>query len=962
MVYTPTHAPWVNLPSTSTPIMAENLDHIEEGIVEAHSLAAIAQATAESAAGGGDSSFILGLALDGTTDDGPAIQSALEDVEDGKRGAHLTIHGNAGKVCYINSTITVSASKTIIDCDVPLLFGPLARVRPWGTIDEQPADFNLKPALTADAAAGATVLHLDSVPAGWAAGDYIGLRGNRDSNGTPLSNQIFHSYLSAVNTGLKTITLVTPLDVAYKAVNTTTWTNKESQVTKVTQSGLTGTPDSGDVTINVGSTAIFEVGDMVQIIDETHTLDDGGAVQDGNFAHKEQALIVEILSGTSMKISHPLYHSYDLAKDARVQKLNAVSDVQLNNWSITFAATPSTTEHCIEVRYAYNTHLNGLNIVGTGDDGASWSGHAVRFTDSLYCSVGHGTISNPSDVTAGRGYGISFYGATLCWADNMAITGCRHSLLWFNGAAGCEGRDILSSDARISDYDWHGAACGGNRTKGCTAVGGTRTTGDSDGRTAWKWGNPSHRPGDSGNVATDCLVLNYAGTAIQGIPSSGEDLWQGVVRGAITGIKLTPLPIDDDQLLVGFIIRDSEFYDVTTPFDIDGGTNGIVRDLVIDNTRWHRSGNFAMNDAPGVRFTNNQVIDPTGTGYIMSFDNCDDALVKGNDFSGADRGLEFISCARFRSVRNDMHDLAGSTVVFRDGGGNTGFLWRDNDYIGYTPTRSNAGTASAGTIELTRATGGGGGGGTYPPAGGVPYSDLDSALQGLVGGAYVFPSGGIPKADLVSGVQTSLGKADTAYQLPVGGIPNSDLATPGTGGTGGGYVSNEPANHGYDDWNFPTDAISVAAGQAATAGRLELMRIYTKSTGTRTKVAISVGTAGSGMTAAYLGVFDTATGNQLAVSADISSSLTSTGVKSVTMVGSWASTAGDDIYVGLLCVGGTPASLQRATPSAPVSNAGLNSTIGYRFGSGPTGLTAMPGSIVTTSMASSGNTFWCAVS
>lgn len=43
-------------------------------------------------------------------------------------------------------------------------------------------------------------------------------------------------------------------------------------------------------------------------------------------------------------------------------------------------------------------------------------------------------------------------------------------------------------------------------------------------------------------------------------------------------------------------------------------------------------------------------------------------------------------------------------------------------------------------------------------------------------GTYSKPSGGIPSSDLASAVQTSLGKADTAYQKPSGGIPASDIA------------------------------------------------------------------------------------------------------------------------------------------------------------------------------------------
>ncbi len=51
---------------------------------------------------------------------------------------------------------------------------------------------------------------------------------------------------------------------------------------------------------------------------------------------------------------------------------------------------------------------------------------------------------------------------------------------------------------------------------------------------------------------------------------------------------------------------------------------------------------------------------------------------------------------------------------------------------------------------------------------------IKTALDGK--GTYSKPSGGIPATDLASAVQTSLGKADTAYQKPSSGIPKTDLA------------------------------------------------------------------------------------------------------------------------------------------------------------------------------------------
>lgn len=53
---------------------------------------------------------------------------------------------------------------------------------------------------------------------------------------------------------------------------------------------------------------------------------------------------------------------------------------------------------------------------------------------------------------------------------------------------------------------------------------------------------------------------------------------------------------------------------------------------------------------------------------------------------------------------------------------------------------------------------------------------VSAATPGTDYGTYSKPSGGIPSTDMTSAVQTSLRKADTAYQKPSNGIPASDLA------------------------------------------------------------------------------------------------------------------------------------------------------------------------------------------
>lgn len=64
------------------------------------------------------------------------------------------------------------------------------------------------------------------------------------------------------------------------------------------------------------------------------------------------------------------------------------------------------------------------------------------------------------------------------------------------------------------------------------------------------------------------------------------------------------------------------------------------------------------------------------------------------------------------------------------------------------------------------------GAGTYSkPSGGIPKSDLASAVQSVLNGAYHKPDTGIPRIDLSDEVLTSLAKADTALQsAPVSSV------------------------------------------------------------------------------------------------------------------------------------------------------------------------------------------------
>ena len=63
-----------------------------------------------------------------------------------------------------------------------------------------------------------------------------------------------------------------------------------------------------------------------------------------------------------------------------------------------------------------------------------------------------------------------------------------------------------------------------------------------------------------------------------------------------------------------------------------------------------------------------------------------------------------------------------------------------------------------------------------PADGGTDVSLVTTGEKYAWNAKYALPTGGIPLSDLSSAVQTSLGKADSAYQKPSGGIPATDLA------------------------------------------------------------------------------------------------------------------------------------------------------------------------------------------
>ena len=158
---------------------------------------------------------------------------------------------------------------------------------------------------------------------------------------------------------------------------------------------------------------------------------------------------------------------------------------------------------------------------------------------------------------------------------------------------------------------------------------------------------------------------------------------------------------------------------------------------------------------------------------------------------------------------------------------------------------SNTPITSSGTIAIAFASG---------------YSLPTTANQTAWSAKYDKPSGGIPKTDLASAVQTSLGKADSAYQKPSGGIPKTDLASAVQTSLG----KADSAVQSITATGDATGTATVSSGAASigltlkasgvSAGTYSAVTVNTKGIVTAGAQMIEVGAAGQSAPSANLAV------------------------------------------------------------------------------------------------------------
>lgn len=161
----------------------------------------------------------------------------------------------------------------------------------------------------------------------------------------------------------------------------------------------------------------------------------------------------------------------------------------------------------------------------------------------------------------------------------------------------------------------------------------------------------------------------------------------------------------------------------------------------------------------------------------------------------------------------------------------------------------------------------------------------------------------------------------------------------------------------YKQWVYDPAAISAAvAPVSGTVVSVLLPRLT--DTATLTGLVFSINVIATLPTAGqcFVGLYDAATGTQLAVSADISGQLATTGLRQFAFTAPYVAAAGNYI-AAILQNATTSAQLghQSAIGIATIPNGGLTASAA-RFATGPVAQTTLPASITLASRTLSANT------
>jgi pectate lyase-like protein len=182
-----------------------------------------------------------------------------------------------------------------------------------------------------------------------------------------------------------------------------------------------------------------------------------------------------------------------------------------------------------------------------------------------------------------------------------------------------------------------------------------------------------------------------------------------------------------------------------------------------------------------------------------------------------------------------------------------------------------------------------------------------------------------------------------------------------TTGTNGSSVTTGipgPTDQGLKGWTYDPASLG-SGGTVLTSQRIQYVRIVIPAAATITGVAIHVIAIPTSASNTFFGLYDS-TGTRVAVTIDVTASVGSTGTKQLTFAATYSAAPGI-YYVGFVQTATTPMSLGRSGLGSSLAyNIGIT-VAPFRYNSGATGQTTLPGSVTLSTVTASNDAYWAAL-
>lgn len=599
---------------------------------------------------------------------------------------------------YIDSPISIEVSNLTVRFRGELLQGPSTYVRAQGGLKEimrpgQTRQLKLRAPSTVDSA-GRMVLPLEVGDGAFLLeGDQIVVRGENDVFGNPLDKQI--TKVIAIS-GDDVTCADEPDTTFYPTYPDSDWGPDLTTGTTIAISAfkpLTINAKAGGITVDVGDTSIFTVGDLCYISDNRTEADFMAAMEPPvastlrSMCNMEIATIVD-KTATTLTFDRRLERGFPVEFGGGVAIMALIRNTHLKADTVRWAAPqPNRRNAAFAINYGARCTIE----LGLVDGKAGRIGAAARIGYSYDCHIINTHAIDAYRFESAEGYGLTLYYSTLCSIKHSHATGCRHNYLVQTGTLN-EIAHNYSGDDFISGIDVHGANSVKTWIHHNTV---TRSIRHSPGVTnggGIRNGNTSHVIGDHDTVIEDNWISGYLGAlhaALDVSPSSRDTVLRKNtiqdVQIAFRHYKVNTSNPNQHANRVEF--SDNLVIRAVEPLDIENyDGNSYWDELILKRNTFRECGPVVVWDIPKVICKGNDVEDMAyvPAQHAFEFRAIGDLRMQGCSVDGAARGVIVTNCAKAALVRNWLGETVEG-IPITDGGGNGQLILLDNDN-GLPPT------------------------------------------------------------------------------------------------------------------------------------------------------------------------------------------------------------------------------------------------------------------------------------